>query len=141
RNAALGTLSGHEALKRKLDRSLEFFDSQIARDNTLNSWDSGLAETQAAIDSTLFVVKMAKLLYDNTEKGTKRTVDAVEESLWKFQVAGLAVGGDLLAAARGSLLASYAAAAAANDAFNFVQEFVGGAFAVAKENALQLKEA
>jgi len=141
RNAALAALKDDELLKYKLDRSIELFQAKLDTDEQLHQWDADKAATQTAIQSALFASKMWVLFHDTFTSETKDSADAMLEAIPKGFIAGLAVGGDTLSAARGSVLAAYAVTRAANNSGNFAKEFVTGTLQLSKESFLRQREA
>ena len=115
RNAALGSLSGHEALKRKLDRSLEFFLAQRYAYTNFNEWNATVAETQTGVESAIFAAKMFKLGWDTFGNGLENRTKEAIENIPKMVLTGTAFGGDSFAAARGTILAGYGIAREAID--------------------------
>ena len=141
RNAALGTLSGHEALKRKLDRSQEYFDATLAEWNFLHGWDVEVAAATTAIETVGFVAKMYGLYNNTFRDGLKDVANTAIAAIPQSTIVGVAAGGDLFSAARAAILATYGSAVAANNAANFAKEFVVGAGTVASQGYTRLRNA
>jgi len=141
RNAALGTLSAHEALKRKLDRSIEYFHAKQEADDVQHAWDVEKAAVQTSIESVVFAGQMVLLglqtFGDLLDKAAKTALEAIPQST----IVGLAVGGDTLSAARGAILANYAVASEVNGKLHFAKEFAVGAFTTAKNGYVRIQEA
>lgn len=141
RNAALGTLSEHENLKRKLDRSIEYFQAQQDADDSLHAWDLEKAAVQTSIESVIFAGKMVYLGLKTFDELIDKAANTALESIPKTTIFGLAVGGDTLSAARGAILANYAIAHEVNGKLSFAKEFAVGAFSTAQEGYVRLREA
>src|SRR6185503_9455395 len=141
RNAALGSLSAHEALKRKLDRSVEYFQARQSADDDLHEWDVEKAAVQTSIESVLFALKMFSLGNQTFGYALEDAAKAAHESIPSTSIAGLAFGGDIFSAARGAIYANYGLSRAANNWENFAKEFTLGAFTTAKHGYLRIREA
>ncbi len=141
RNAALGTLSGHEALKRRLDRSVEYFQAERKEYHFLNRFNDEVAKTQTALESTIFAGKMAYLAYQSFLGGLEKATQTALEAIPKSTIVGTAVGGDTFSAARATILAGYGVATEANGALHFSKEFAIGALTVSKEGYLRIRDA
>jgi len=141
RNGALGSLSGHETLKRRLDRSIEYFQARQDTDDALHSWDLEKAAIQTSMEGVTFAGQMV-LLYlktwdDRLDKAAETAIKAIPEST----IVGLANGGDILAGARAAVYANYAIAHELNGELNFYREFATGAFTLSKNGYMRVREA
>jgi hypothetical protein len=142
RNAALGTLSAHEAVETK---------TSIAPSNTswpsktpptpLHAWDVEKAAVQTSVESVIFAGKMVYLWLKTYDELIDKAANTALESIPKTTIFGLAVGGDTLSAARGAILANYAIAHEVNGELNFYKEFAVGAFTTSKDAYVRLREA
>ncbi|MDB6028879.1 MAG: hypothetical protein JWM68_5102, partial [Verrucomicrobiales bacterium] len=141
RNAALAVLSDNASLKRKLDRSVEYFNARVAADESLHENDVAAAGIQTAVQSALFAAKMAQSISDNFFSGLESTANAAVATIPQSTVVGLANGGDILSGARGAILASYAAAKGAAGFGAFAKDFAIGALKVTKESYLRIHDA
>jgi hypothetical protein len=139
RNAALAELEGQEALKRKLDRHIEYFESKVAVDTLLNSNAVEAAIIQTSLEGAVFVGKTIKLALDIWKGGLEKAAQTALEAIPKSAIVGTAVGGDTFSAARAAILASYGLTVAAKDVGYFVQETALGAVKVGREGYLRLR--
>ena len=141
RNAALGALFANDVLKRKLDRSLEYFQAKQDAYDQLHQWDVAKAELQTAVESAIFVAKMYLLGQKTFSDALDQTTEKALEAIPKSTIVGTAVGGDTFAAARAAILAGFGTAKAATDSANFAKEFAVGAFTTAKEGYARIQDA
>lgn len=140
RAAALSTLSAHEGLKRRLDRSIEFFESGNDVYGRIHGWDEEKAITQASLESAIFVAKMAHLATETWGTALEDATRTAIAYLPTLTIAGVAVGTDFAAPARGSLLAALATAKVAKGPINFAREFTTGAFKLATETTMRFRD-
>src|SRR6185436_15790320 len=141
RNAALGSLSADEVLKRKLDRSLEYFQPRQDVDDSMHKWDVEKASIQTSIESVIFALKMFTLGKETFGYALEDAARTAKEAIPTTTIAGLAFGGDMFSAARGAILANYGLAKAANTSLKFAKEFAVGAFTTAKNGYTRIREA
>jgi hypothetical protein len=140
-NAARGSLSSHEALKRKLDNSISYFNAVRASDAALHKWDKEVAITHTTLAAVAFTAEMSYLAYKTFFDGIKNARDTALTLIPKSTIVGVAAGGDMFSAAQAAVYANYAIMEEANGVLNFVKQFVQGSSRVAKEGYLRLKDA
>ena len=141
RNAALGTLSEHEALKRKLDRSLEYFSGVAATDDASNISDLEEAKVQNALAAAKFAATMAGKAFSIASDNLKELVEAGKESTPKSLIVGVSTGGDLTSFVRGLLHLGYISAVAVLKNTEFAKEFLTGAYELKSESDDRLANA
>ena len=141
RNGALGTLDDHTALKRKLDRSLEYFEAKLGADEVLHQNDVAAAAVKTAVEGTVFSIKMYLLYQKAFKEKIEDTAKAAMESLPRSTIVGLANGGDILSGARGALLANAAIAKSALGPVDFAKEFTVGSLTAANDARVRFHQA
>ena len=141
RNGALGTLSDHTALKRKLDRSLEYFEAKLGADEALHQYDVAAAAAKTAVEATVFSIKMGVLIKKTWSDTIEKTAETTVASLPESTIVGLANGGDILSGARGALLAQAAIAKSALGGWNFAKEFTLGSLTTANDARIRFSQA
>ncbi len=141
RTAALGTLSGHEALKRKLDSSFKYFQTVQGRDEYLHKWDLEVAQARLALDSVVFVAEMVVLKLEQLGYYVNDYAEAAKLAIPQMTIFGAATGGDISSAARSAIQAQLAVAQASIKETSFTKKFFSGAFTVFTENYLRLRDA
>ncbi len=103
RNSALGALSGHEALKRKLDRSIDYFKSVLEKDFWLINFNKEEAILKILLNNYLLASEMGKETLTIATETAKDQIDVAKEGIPDSTVVGTSSGGDLTSPAAASL--------------------------------------
>lgn len=141
RNAALGALSEHSGLKRKLDRSVEYFSSVVAADDASNISDRQDAETQNSLEALRFAGEIGQKAYEIAAERIADAADAGDTATPKSLLIGLATGGDLTSFVRGLIATAKISAKAVLASGSFYKEIALGAYQLKTGNDARLKNA
>ncbi|HYE32573.1 MAG TPA: hypothetical protein VEH27_14180, partial [Methylomirabilota bacterium] len=140
RNAAAQALSDNTALKRRLDRSVEFFQTELDVDSLLHANDTLTAISRDLSESALYAGKVGLMIYKNSAYALQNSAETADKALPKSTILGLANGGDILSGARAAIWATYAVAQEVGGVLSTVKEAVVGAFELGTSIAARQRE-